>query len=477
MIGGILRPRITVAVRCGRFRDNSLRFGAEAWRYEIGAPLAVLIASRSSGMKAGLCSLCLMLATSSWAATYYVNSSTGNDAAAGTSGAPWKALTTSISKLSSGDTLSCTGSWSITSDYTCSTANITVQGNGTSTLSISSANASGRVRFSGSGVTFRGFTLLATGSYTVEGQAWFGFTGNGTRLYDCEIKDAAGHITYDAVCFMFSANSCVISNLFFHDMNDYDLFRIWGVGNLITSCTYSNCNNPNAANGPHADGIQCWWTGAPIWSNVVERCYYVNCDEALFQLKGTPDNVNCHPGQEGYWTIRNCIFNRCPSWPAISTDNFRFYNNLVYRTGAGTGPTFLLGGSSQGVCLNRGKYYNNVHIACTSLMNGSTLGPNYTEASNAFTSSALSWGGASDFVTTEAACKFVNAAVGDFRLQEGSSLIGKGVNLTTDQSMTSVDAVGNVRPSTGAWDLGPFQYNPGGTRTPSPPTSLRIVSQ
>jgi len=110
-------------------------------------------------------------------------------------------------------------------------------------------------------------------------------------------------------------------------------------------------------------------------------------------------------------------------------------------------------------------------------MNGSTLGPNSTDATNAFTSSGLSWGGTGDFVTTEAACKFVNAAAGNFRLQAGSSLIGKGINLSSDLSMSSKDADGNVRPSTGAWDIGPFQYSAGGTNTaPSPPTNLRLVN-
>ena len=411
--------------------------------------------TRSAIMTGLVFLLFLMWALSSMAATYYVNSSTGSDSAAGSSAAPWRTLTTSIGKLAAGDTLSCTGSWSITSQYLCSTPNIKILGNGTSTIDLKPVSGTGTLGFMGSGTVFRGFNILETVAPSAGGQVLMLFySAHNSVVADCSIHDIPAQNIDDEIIFLVNANSCVFSNLNFYNIVDRDIFRAWGIGNKWTSCTFSNLTHVSPT--PHPDIIQTWWTGDPVWSNVVERCYYVKCSQALFQLKGTPDNVTCHPGQEGYWAIRNCIFNNCPSWPIISTDNFRFYNNLVYKSGSGTGPTLLLADP----CLNHGKYYNNVHINCTSLQNNAyNLGPNYTEGNNAFTASGLSWGGASDFVTTEVACKFVNAAAGNFRLQAGSSLIGKGFNLITDSSMSNVDADGNIRPSAGAWDIGPFQYS------------------
>ena len=332
----------------------------------------------------------------------------------------------------------------------------------------------------------RGFSVTSaniTSEFSSGTFPMLGILGNSSVFSDNVIHDCGPDATAnDAIVVLVYANYCVLSNNFFYNIQDFDCHHVWGVGNLFTSCTISNYSNPSstfngvAGAGPHADGWQTWWTGAAVWSNVIERCYFTNCSSALFQLKGTPDNVTCYPGQEGYWVIRNCIVNKCESWPIISTDEFRFYNNLIYESGAGTGPTFLIGGNSQGTCLNHGKYFNNVHIACTSLMNGATLGPNAIEATNAFTASSLSWGGPGDILTTEAACKFVNAAAGNFRLQAGSSLIGKGVNLSSDLSMTVLDADGNARPSIAAWDVGPYQYATNAPNTNPPSITVQPQS-
>jgi len=67
--------------------------------------------------KAPLATL-LSFALSASAATYYVNSSTGSDSNAGTnSAAPWLTHYTSIPKLSPGDTLIATGTFSEAAGY------------------------------------------------------------------------------------------------------------------------------------------------------------------------------------------------------------------------------------------------------------------------------------------------------------------------------------------------------------------------
>lgn len=408
--------------------------------------------TRRSPWFVGFClSLYLLGNICASAGTYYVNSATGNDANSGDSPTTaWRGFTASIAKLASGDVLNCTGIWTNTTVFRTTTPNLTIRGGGDSTLVIRGSTATGTLVFAGDGLVLDGFNLRSPYTPTGEGHALIGVTGNNSRIINCTARDFAPITTYDAVIFYLSANSCIVSNLSFSNMADRDLFRVWGVGNLFTSCTFSNCTNPNSGNGPHADIFQTWWTGAAIWSNVVERCYFVNSSQATFQLKGTPDNRTCHPGEEGYWTIRNNVFNNCKAWPVISTDNFRFYNNLLYDCGLGNGPTFLIADP----CLDHGRFFNNVFIRCTS-----TRGSNPTQGNNAFSSAGLAFGSSGEhFVTTEAACKFVNAAAGDFRLQEGSSLIGRGANLSNDGNMVRYDYDGNLRPATGAWDLGPFQY-------------------
>lgn len=406
--------------------------------------------------------LLLLTCLSASAEVYYVNSGSGNDANSGELPATaWKTLTTSVSKLSAGDVLNCTGSWSISSQFTCSTANITLQGGGAATLDIRPVSSSGTLIFNGSGTVLRGFIILSSAAPTSPVQALLTFRGNNSTMADCTIRDFAAQSVDDEIIVLLTANSCTFSNLFFCNIKDRDVFRAWGVYNKWTSCVFSNCTNPSVGQGgdPHADIFQTWWTGAAVWSNVIERCYFVNSSQATFQLKGTPDNINCNPGREGYWTIRNCIFKDCRTWPVISTDQFRFYNNLLYNCGQGNYPLFLLSDP----CNTGGRYYNNVLINTYS-ETGSSPSCGY----NAFSVAAASWGGVGDFVTTEAACKFVNPAAGNFRLQAGSSLIGKGINLSGDSSMTSIDADGTARPSSGAWDIGPFQYR-AGSATNQPP--------
>ena len=57
-------------------------------------------------------------------------------------------------------------------------------------------------------------------------------------------------------------------------------------------------------------------------------------------------------------------------------------------------------------------------------------------------------------------------------LQQGSPGIDKGISLGSDFA-GSINSV--IRPVGSGWDIGAYEYNPGGTLTPSAPTNLRIV--
>ena len=69
---------------------------------------------------------------------------------------------------------------------------------------------------------------------------------------------------------------------------------------------------------------------------------------------------------------------------------------------------------------------------------------------------------------------FTNYSAHDYSLQAGSPLIGSGVNLGAPYNY---DYNGNMRPESGAWDIGAYQYStsPGPSGPPSPPANLRIL--
>jgi hypothetical protein len=139
------------------------------------------------------------------------------------------------------------------------------------------------------------------------------------------------------------------------------------------------------------------------------------------------------------------------SWPVISTDKFRFYNNLVYKS-------YGLGGEwncflTVGPCASSSRYFNNVHIDCgSSRWGGSTTDYNY------WTDSTYRFWDSHEVISTEAACAFVNAAGHDFRIGTNSVLLGAGLNMSADASMSTTDFAGNTRPSSGAWSIGPYQF-------------------
>lgn len=135
-----------------------------------------------------------------------------------------------------------------------------------------------------------------------------------------------------------------------------------------------------------------------------------------------------------------------------------FFNNVVYSvTGNG-----ILANNNDGDSYSRYIYNNTVDAPSSIALinNGATasilnnIGPTGTD--NLVTSSAY----------------FVNEAAHNYNLVTNSAPIKAGANL---YSMVQTDFNGNPRPSTGAFDIGAFQFESVSGSAPLPPTNLRAT--
>jgi hypothetical protein len=131
-----------------------------------------------------------------------------------------------------------------------------------------------------------------------------------------------------------------------------------------------------------------------------------------------------------------------------------YYNNSIYAASSGGG----MGGANTG----QTSYYSNNIVQGTSTAigdNGGAVGiSDYNDFYNAGGSTA---GGNSHGMTTNP--KFNNPAAGDLTLQSGSPCIGAGANIS---SCFTYDITGKNRPSSGAWDIGAYEYAAGTIQEP-----------
>jgi PKD domain len=447
---------------------------------------------RADMLKQSILMVCWTLASAHFlsAATYYVNSNTGSDTNAGTnSAAPWLTLHMSIPKLSPGDTLNCTGTFSENAGYG-SHYNFTVSGTAGNPITIKSYGAGATIdmvcggdfcnyNFTGSYLAFDGFkiTTLAPGNLT----GAFSFSdgtsamnsGGGSHIIirNCEVSNVSAFINGvqggDRVWIFETAigsSFITFTNLYFHDITDADLTRIWGTRHLITHCVISNCTNPNyVGSAIHADLIQCG--GNTSLSNVFECNLLISNTLSGGDLDCTWGGGPCASDARD-WVYRNNIFVYHGSQSIQDfMPNFHAYNNVFYHwngrciTEAYTGTNMMI--------------YNNVFIN-DGVTDGTGVSPVNYNAWDAVSFSENQWVamGPSNIVVTDPG--FVNAAAGDFHLLSTSPLRGAGINLTSDPSASITDMDGNARPSTGAWDIGAYQYAAAGPVTnaassPPPP--------
>ena len=437
-------------------------------------------------MKILITFILMLLGLTSHAATYYVNSSTGNDSAAGSSGTPWLTLKLSIPKLSAGDTLSATGSFSDDAGYgtpntfsvSGTAANpITLRGNGATITIVCGGDTYAQYTFSGNYITIDGFTFVGSASGPCGAIDFEGSTNAARNLTMSNMQGALLGGGDTLMLFENRGNYNTFSNILFNGCNDFDCFRVWGTNNLITHCTITNCGNPHYdSNGIHADLVQCWDTGLKSISNVVEYCRFLNSSISGGMLQDR-NSGNISPNGTSLHTFiyRNNIFSctNATQWIQVYMPGCEFYNNIFYNYGSYYNESFYVDSE----CVNA-MLQNNVFIGAVSGVQN--FGAGKVVDYNAYDSS--SWtsantyqvqNGAHTISTVTATACFVNAPY-DFHLVTTSPLRAAGANLSAHYTGSAVDFDGNTRPASGAWDIGPYQYSSGSTNAVQPPANLTV---
>jgi hypothetical protein len=152
-------------------------------------------------------------------------------------------------------------------------------------------------------------------------------------------------------------------------------------------------------------------------------------------------------------------------------------NNFVYNNSI-FGPDSINDG---GVCVTekvQGKFENNFVAGCNALILSGGLAPTmtmdynvYANCSNSYNCWSFGSADTSNFATWQGTYGYDSHSVNDQASttgglnssgvpQAGSPVIGAGTNLT-NLGITALDSdlAGNARPSTGAWDIGAYEYS------------------
>jgi hypothetical protein len=402
--------------------------------------------------------ICLLIASTSSAATYYV-ATTGNDANPGTLSLPFRSVHRGISTLYAGDTLLVRGGTynepadvfprSGTSAYP-----ITMQAYGTEkvifkTMIIQFSNVHywivDGITFDGTGLwlgngsshnTFRNMEIMNSPSHGILESANGGPLGY-NKFINLKIHDTGSNY-YDNALYMNGSNNLyegieiyhtcgtamqiynssggsvdnnIIRNNFVHDTSGK-----W-MATYRPQCITNSGGNSDVGKG---QGILVRGSNNKIYNNIV-----ANIDSSL-----RPCGIGCGGIMVYDWGSSNLV-----------------YNNTVTGIVAASAIQISSGASNSRV-INNIAYGNTTNIQNDS---GSTI------LSHNLTTQPL----------------FMNPAQLDFHLQATSSAINAGTTLTEVQ----LDFDGVTRPQGGAYDIGAYEFSYGGTATPTPtPTPTPLPS-
>jgi len=316
------------------------------------------------------------------------------------------------------------------------------------------------ILFSGPGATLKG-NLTVTGQYitidgitisppTSGGLYAISLQGNHISLRNCLVTAYGAAASEQATAIGFGGSFNTVEGCTIRDMNDIDVFHVWGHDNTIRNNDVTNIQQVNY-NLNHTDFIQSWgYSGARAYNILVEGNVVSNSSAQLGNTS-IDDQAGLHD-----WTFRNNVFYNIGNALFWGIPKSRFYNNVFYNVGKGQGYALSLytqpNYSSVGV-----EIVNNAFIANIGDVDFHSTSVNQLAAySNNYFATAT-FGPKSGTLGSDAVNggdpKFKNVPAIDFRPLAGSVLIGRGQSLA---SSFTTDGDGNIRSV--AWDIGGFKY-------------------
>jgi len=283
------------------------------------------------------------------AANYYVSTG-GHDFSPGTvANAPWRTIQKAANTTAPGDTITIAGGY-----YN---ETVTMNGNGTPDFPITFLGTGltvleGNLYINGTNLIINGFTVSPPSA----GQASaISMAGANNQLVNCTVVNY-GATAYDrATAISVGGSFNLVSGCTVHDLNDIDVFHVFGHDNTIFGCTVYNIRSLNyKAN--HTDIFQTWDIGIATYSIVVDSCTVTNCSCQLGNTE-TSATINVHD-----WTFRNNVFANIGSAFFSGVPRTLFYNNLFDRVGTELGYAVSLYGDEPSYKSGGDEFINNVFL-------------------------------------------------------------------------------------------------------------------
>jgi len=464
----------------------------------------------------------LFFGTRLYSATYYV-STTGNDSAAGSAGAPWLTIQKAANTVTAGDVVN------IAAGIYPANPTISASGNASAPIIFNGpGNISGYLTVNGAYVivTNLTFSWMTTGNDQCDLNGNFdvatGCTFTGTNTTHDNVVDQIKlngnycmvtncnfpSICKDSVGIVAGAQTgAVIANNIMHDLTDADAFIfVWGANVVIKGNIYTNVLNWDI--NVHMDFIQTfpYSTTATLTNLVVDGNTIINSDGDAFFLMCN-DHASTYSPYMGGAVIRNNLIVNVVEASFVGIPNVGIYNNTFLNSGYGSGNSFLYvfgyvptqyngsgGDGSHCYIKNNIFHVNSPNMSnlnkivyqqggsgtlvdlqydydcadSTTMLEGEVHGitsalPGFvnegTQTTVTIAAMTNQFGSSPTFYTN--VVRYYRAGA-NFNLVSNAVVRSAGTNLS---SLFTDDFAGNSRTNSGAWDIGAYAYGTSGSST------------
>jgi hypothetical protein len=424
------------------------------------------------------------------AATYYV-SKTGSDSNNGSSSSPFLTISKSISAATSAGDVVNIGAGTYSETVTLNT----------------SGSAGNPITFIGSGVVIGGNLYINANYVTVSGITdsppsagmynAISVNGQNDILTNCTVVNYGATASDQATAIGIGGAYNLVVNCVIRDLNDIDAFHVFGHDQTVLGCTVTNVLQVNYALN-HTDFVQSWNTGAGAYNILFKNC---TCVDSTCQAGNTETDGSATLHD---WTFENCVWENVAQPFFCGITRTKFYNCVFYKScdNSGSSTPIIFYGIANYDSTGSGAV-NCVFLQCGPTPSSTSQGGIGSDGATltsllidhnyfAGTSYAAKVSSSGNYLGTNPVNggdpKFVNETGYNFHLLTNSVLIGKGINLfvapinllgivTNLVSAFTTDRDGNLLPSSGAWDVGAYEYtaNNGNLTPPPTPSGLKIL--